>query len=106
MATYNFYNKKLNKKRKVIKASIRSSHGELSHALLLNKYDGNETFAVGHAAHPIAEVYPLVAPQIASANKSLDLSLYSMLVNLPEISKNSTKKFSQYRTYYSVLSIG
>ncbi len=72
-------------------SKIDQIHGHLN-ASLLNKYDGNETLAVAHAAHPIAEVYPLVAPQIASANKSLDLSLYSILVNLPEISKNSTNE--------------
>ena len=72
-------------------SKIDQIHGHLN-ASLMNKYDGNETLVVAHAAHPVAEIYPLIAPQIANANKSLDQSLYSILVNLPEVSKNSTNE--------------
>ncbi len=70
-------------------SKIEQIDGHLN-ASLLNKYDGNESLAVAHAAHPIAEVYPFVAPQIASTNESLNQSLNSILVNLTEVSGNST----------------
>lgn len=70
-------------------SKIKQIDGHLD-ASLLNKQDGNESLAFAHASHPIAEVYPFVAPQIANTNKSLNQSLYSILVNLPEISRNST----------------
>jgi hypothetical protein len=70
-------------------SKIEQIDGHLN-ASLLNKYDGNESLAFAHATHPIAEVYPFVAPQIAKTNESLNQSLYSILVNLPEVSRNST----------------
>ncbi len=70
-------------------SKIQQIDGHLN-ASLLNKYDGNESLAFAHATHPIAEVYPFVAPQIAKTNESLNQSLYSILVNLPEVSRNST----------------
>ncbi len=70
-------------------SKIEQIDGHLN-ASLLNKYDGNESLAFVHATHPIAEVYPFVAPQIANTNQSLNQSLYSILVNLPEISRDST----------------
>ena len=70
-------------------SKIEQIDGHLN-ASLLNKYDGNESLAFAHATHPIAEVYPFVAPQIAKTNESLNQSLYSILANLPEVSRNST----------------
>jgi hypothetical protein len=70
-------------------SKIEQIDGHLN-ASLLNKYHGNESLAFAHATHPIAEVYPFVAPQIAKTNESLNQSLYSILVNLPEVSRNST----------------
>lgn len=70
-------------------SKIEQIDGHLN-ASLINKYDGNESLAIVHATHPIDEVYPFVAPQIANTNQSLNQSLYSILVNLPEVSRNST----------------
>ena len=52
----------------------------------MNKFDGNETFAVARAAHPIAEIYPIIESQIAKVHKSLSDTLYSKLVSLLELS--------------------
>ncbi len=80
-------------------SKIEQIDGHLN-ASLLNKYDGNESLAFAHAAHPFAEVYPFVAPQIANTNQSLNQSLYSILANLPEVSRNSTN--DEYLTYNSI----
>lgn len=70
-------------------SKIEQIYGHLN-ASLLNKYAGNESLTFAHASHPIAEVYPFVSPQIANTSQSLNQSLYSILVNLPELSRNMT----------------
>ncbi|WP_145988004.1 hypothetical protein [Candidatus Nitrosocosmicus franklandus] len=70
-------------------SKIEQIYGHLN-ASLLNKYTGNDSLAFAHASHPITEVYPFVAPQIAKTNQSLNQSLYSVLVNMPDVSRNST----------------
>lgn len=70
-------------------SKIDQIHGHLN-ASVMNKIDGNESFAVAHAGHPIAEIYPIIELQISKVNRSLSESLYSMLVSLPDLSKNST----------------
>ena len=70
-------------------SKIDQIHGHLN-ASMMNKFDGNETFAVAHAAHPIAEIYPIIESQIAKVHKSLSDTLYSKLVSLLELSTYST----------------
>ncbi|HET6588531.1 MAG TPA: hypothetical protein VFG45_00030 [Candidatus Nitrosocosmicus sp.] len=72
-------------------SKIKQIDGHLN-ASLLNKYDGNESLALAHAEHPIGELYPFVGPQIAITNQSLNQSLYLILMDIPEYSKNSTNE--------------
>lgn len=72
-------------------SKIDQIHGHLN-ASAMNKFDGNETFAVAHAGHPIAEIYPIIEPQIAKVNSSLSELLYSKLLSLPDLAKNSTNE--------------
>ncbi|WP_148686418.1 hypothetical protein [Candidatus Nitrosocosmicus hydrocola] len=72
-------------------SKIDQIHGHLN-ASLMNKFNGNETFAVAHAGHPIAEIYPIIEPQITKVNSSLSESLYLKLLSLPELVKNSTNE--------------
>ena len=58
----------------------------------MNKLDGNEVFAVAHSGHPIAEIYPIIEPQVSKVNRSLSDLLYSKLSSLPGLAKNSTNE--------------
>lgn len=59
-------------------------------AATLNKESGNDTLALAHAFHPVAEVYSLIEPTIASTNSTLNQTLSSTLDNLTAIVRNST----------------
>ena len=72
-------------------SKIDQIHGHLN-ASVMNKLNGNEAFAVAHAGHPIAEIYPIIEPQVSKVNRSLSDLLYSKLSSLPGIAKNSTNE--------------
>lgn len=59
-------------------------------AATLNKESGNDTLALAHAFHPVAEVYSLIEPTIASTNSTLNQTLSSTLDNLTAIVRNLT----------------
>jgi hypothetical protein len=59
-------------------------------AATLNKERGNDTLALAHAFHPVAEVYSLIEPTIANTNSTLNQTLSSTLDNLTAIVRNST----------------
>lgn len=59
-------------------------------AATLNKESGNDTLAVAHAFHPVAEVFFVIEPTIASTNSTLNQTLSSTLDNLTAIVRNST----------------
>jgi hypothetical protein len=59
-------------------------------AATLNKERGNDTLALAHAFHPVAEVYSLIEPTISSTNSTLNQTLSSTLDNLTAIVRNST----------------
>jgi gas vesicle protein len=59
-------------------------------AATLNKERGNDTLALAHAFHPVAEVYSLIEPTIANTNSTLYQTLSSTLDNLTAIVRNST----------------
>lgn len=59
-------------------------------ASIINKDLGNASVAMAHAAHPVAEVYPLIALPLANANSTLNQTLYSSLLELPELVRNTS----------------
>jgi hypothetical protein len=66
------------------KSNLEQITGHLN-AAMLNKESGNNTLALAHAFHPIAEVYTLIEPTIANANTTLNETLSAELTNITDI---------------------
>jgi hypothetical protein len=71
------------------RSNIEQIIGHLD-AAMLNKESGDDTLALAHAFHPVAEVYSLIEPYIVDTNSSLNQTLGSALDHLTAIAKNST----------------
>jgi hypothetical protein len=63
------------------KSNLEQIAGHLN-AALLNKESGNNTLALAHAFHPIAEIYSLIEPTIARTNSTLNHTLSAELTNI------------------------
>lgn len=66
------------------KSNLEQIAGHLN-AAMLNKESGNNTLALAHAFHPVAEVYTLIEPTIANANTRLNETLSAELINITDI---------------------
>jgi hypothetical protein len=71
------------------RSNVEQIIGHLN-AAILNKESGNDTLALAHAFHPVAEVYSLIEPIIVKANSSLNQTLGSTLGHLTAIVRNAT----------------
>jgi hypothetical protein len=71
------------------RSNIEQIIGHLN-AAMLNKESGNDTLALAHAFHPVAEVYSLIEPIIVKTNSGLNQTLASTLDHLTAIVRNST----------------
>jgi hypothetical protein len=65
-------------------SNIEQIRGHLN-AAVMNKEAGNNTLALAHTLHPIAEIYSSIEPQISSANTTLNETLASDLNQLVQI---------------------
>ena len=68
----------------VFKSNLEQIAGHLN-AALLNKEKGNDTLALAHAFHPIAEVFTLIEPTIANTNSTLNKTLGAELANITDM---------------------
>jgi hypothetical protein len=59
-------------------------------ASVSNKKLGNESLPMAHASHPFAEIYTHISGQLAMANKTLNQTIYSSLIEIPVLAKNMT----------------
>jgi hypothetical protein len=66
------------------KSNLEQIAGHLN-AALMNKESGNNTLALAHAFHPVAEVYTLIEPIIASTNSTLNQTLSADLSNITDM---------------------
>jgi hypothetical protein len=71
------------------RSNIEQIIGHLN-AAMMNKESGNDTLALAHAFHPVAEVYSLIEPIIVKTNSSLNQTLASTLDHLTATVRNST----------------
>jgi hypothetical protein len=71
------------------RSNIEQISGHLN-AAMMNKESGNDTLALAHAFHPVAEVYSLIEPIIVKTNSSLNQTLASTLDHLTATVRNST----------------
>jgi hypothetical protein len=71
------------------RSNIEQIIGHLN-AAMMDKESGNDTLALAHAFHPVAEVYSLIEPIIVKTNSSLNQTLASTLDHLTAIVRNST----------------
>jgi hypothetical protein len=70
-------------------SNIEQIRGHLN-AAVMNKEAGNNTLALAHTLHPIAEIYSSIEPQISSANTTLNETLASNLNQLVQIVNTSS----------------
>jgi hypothetical protein len=70
-------------------SNIEQIRGHLN-AAVMNKEAGNNTLALAHTLHPIAEIYSSIEPQISSANTTLNETLVSNLNQLVQIVNTSS----------------
>jgi hypothetical protein len=70
-------------------SNIEQIRGHLN-AAVMNKEAGNNTLALVHTLHPIAEIYSSIEPQISSANTTLNETLVSNLNQLVQIVNTSS----------------
>jgi hypothetical protein len=70
-------------------SNIEQIRGHLN-AAVMNKEAGNNTLALAHTLHPIAEIYSSIEPQISSANTTLNETLTSNLNQLVQIVNTSS----------------
>jgi hypothetical protein len=70
-------------------SNIEQIRGHLN-AAVMNKEVGNNTLALAHTLHPIAEIYSSIEPQISSANTTLNETLASNLNQLVQIVNTSS----------------
>jgi len=68
----------------IFKSNLEQILGHLN-AALLNKENGNDTLALAHAFHPIAEIYDLIEPTIANTNSTLNQTLSTELTNITDM---------------------
>ena len=68
----------------VFKSNLEQIAGHLN-AALLNKEEGNDTLALAHAFHPIAEIFTLIEPTIANTNSTLNNTLAADLTNITDM---------------------
>jgi len=68
----------------IFKSNLEQILGHLN-AALLNKENGNDTLALAHAFHPIAEIYDLIEPTIANTNSTLNQNLSTELTNITDM---------------------
>ena len=80
-------------------SNIEQIRGHLN-AAVMNKEAGNNTLALAHTLHPIAEIYSSIEPQISRANTTLNETLSTNLNQLSQIVKpfsfpslNSLRKY-------------
>jgi hypothetical protein len=65
-------------------SNIEQIRGHLN-AAVMNKEAGNNTLALAHTLHPIAEIYSSIEPQISNANITLNETLATNLNQLVQI---------------------
>ena len=81
------------------KSNLEQIAGHLN-AALMNKENGNDTLALAHAFHPVAEVYTLIEPIIANTNSTLNQTLSADLSNITDMVRFvSANEFSDAVTY-------
>lgn len=66
------------------KSNVEQIAGHLN-AALMNKENGNNTLALAHTFHPVAEVYTLIEPTIANTNSTLNQTLSADLSNITDM---------------------
>jgi hypothetical protein len=66
------------------KSNLEQIAGHLN-AALMNKDSGNDTLALAHAFHPVAEVYTIIEPIIANTNSTLNQTLSADLSNITDM---------------------
>ena len=66
------------------KSNLEQIAGHLN-AALMNKENGNDTLALAHAFHPVAEVYTLIEPIITNTNSTLNQTLSADLSNITDM---------------------
>src|ERR671924_2400263 len=74
-------------------SNIEQIRGHLN-AAVMNKEAGNNTLAIAHTLHPIAEIYSSIEPQITNANATLNETLSTNLNQLSQMANTlSTEEF-------------